>query len=328
MLAMRTAVENLPPAFVPDLALIDGNRCPQDLRCASEALVKGDARCYSIAAASIVAKVTRDRLMTELHAVHPLYGFDRHMGYPTREHVAALYEHGPIEQHRRSFNPLRTWIVEGRIEGEVPPLSVLEPAPEERDQPQVDVAAGASAAERIAPKKQRRAANVNAAAAVAAAETSAPVKRGRPANVNVAKAAVAAELNAPKTRGRPANVNAAAAAVADECIAPKKRGRPAKVNVAAAEAAAELGADVPSLSSRSSSSELELVAGGLPAGKGLAGSGAGAAPPSASLKGSARAGALKRAVVVVEAAVGGDGGEPVARRTRRSMDATTNGGGE
>jgi ribonuclease HII len=148
MLAMRTAVEDLPSAFVPDLALIDGNRCPQDLRCASEALVKGDARCYSIAAASIVAKVTRDRLMTELHAAHPQYGFDRHMGYPTREHVAALHKYGPTDRHRRSFNPLRTWIAEGRVAGETAPPSALDPAPKKPGRPRkLKVATVAAAAE-------------------------------------------------------------------------------------------------------------------------------------------------------------------------------------
>jgi len=135
MQAMRTAVEGLPAEFTPDLALIDGNRCPTGLRCEAEALVKGDARCYAIAAASIVAKVTRDRLMQTLHAAHPEYGFDRHMGYPTKDHVAALHRHGPLPEYRRSFNPLRTWIAEGKIEGELPPPEKPKPAPKRRGAP-------------------------------------------------------------------------------------------------------------------------------------------------------------------------------------------------
>ncbi|KAF1055792.1 MAG: Ribonuclease HII [Burkholderia gladioli] len=104
MLAMRRAVEGL--SVAPTLAKIDGNRCPT-LTIRSEAIVGGDALVPSISAASIIAKVTRDRLLVELHANFPLYGFDVHAGYGTPKHLAALREHGPCEHHRRSFAPVR-----------------------------------------------------------------------------------------------------------------------------------------------------------------------------------------------------------------------------
>jgi ribonuclease HII len=77
------------------------------LKMPAEAIVKGDAKVAAIAAASIVAKVHRDALLRELHAVHPAYGFADHKGYPTPEHLAALRAHGPCEAHRRSFAPVR-----------------------------------------------------------------------------------------------------------------------------------------------------------------------------------------------------------------------------
>jgi ribonuclease HII len=86
--------------------LIDGNRLPQ-LAVPAEAIVGGDAKVAAIAAASIVAKVQRDRLCTALHAAHPAYGFDRHKGYPTPAHLAALREYGPCEAHRRSYAPVQ-----------------------------------------------------------------------------------------------------------------------------------------------------------------------------------------------------------------------------
>ncbi len=101
---MRRAVLALQPAAA--FARIDGNRVPDDLPCPAEALVGGDAREPAIMAASILAKVARDRLMRQLHAQWPQYGFDRHMGYPTPEHLAALRAHGPCPQHRRSFAPV------------------------------------------------------------------------------------------------------------------------------------------------------------------------------------------------------------------------------
>ncbi|WP_414442175.1 ribonuclease HII [Burkholderia sp. 22PA0106] len=104
MLAMRRAVEGL--SVVPTLAKIDGNRCPP-LTIRSEAIIGGDALVPSISAASIIAKVTRDRLLVDLHASFPLYGFDVHSGYGTPKHLSALREHGPCEHHRRSFAPVR-----------------------------------------------------------------------------------------------------------------------------------------------------------------------------------------------------------------------------
>jgi ribonuclease HII len=104
MLAMSRALDALatPPAF----ALIDGNRLPQ-LACPARAIVKGDARVLSIAAASIAAKVTRDRIMCALAETHPGYGFEKHMGYGTAAHLDALTRLGPCPHHRRSFAPIR-----------------------------------------------------------------------------------------------------------------------------------------------------------------------------------------------------------------------------
>lgn len=102
--AMGEAVRQL--SRTPRLALIDGNRAPR-LDCAVRTIVKGDAKCLSIAAASIVAKVTRDRIMVELGARLPGYGFERHKGYGTPEHRDALARLGVSPQHRRSFNPVQ-----------------------------------------------------------------------------------------------------------------------------------------------------------------------------------------------------------------------------
>jgi ribonuclease HII len=104
MLAMRRAVDGLrlPPAKV----LVDGNRLPV-LRVPAEAIVKGDAKVRAISAASILAKVHRDRLCEQLHQAFPAYGFDGHKGYPTAEHLAALRAHGACPAHRRSFGPVR-----------------------------------------------------------------------------------------------------------------------------------------------------------------------------------------------------------------------------
>jgi len=107
MMAMQRAVESL--SRQPDLALIDGNRCPV-LTCASEAIIKGDAKEISIGAASIIAKVTRDREMLEWHTLYPHYGLDKHKGYPTSAHLKALEQHGVSPQHRRSFAPVRRLI--------------------------------------------------------------------------------------------------------------------------------------------------------------------------------------------------------------------------
>lgn len=103
MLAMRRAVEGL--VVKPVRALIDGNRCPA-LACKAEAIVGGDGKMESIAAASILAKTTRDAGMRELHLAYPHYGFDRHMGYPTAFHLQALRAYGASSVHRRSFAPV------------------------------------------------------------------------------------------------------------------------------------------------------------------------------------------------------------------------------
>ena len=101
MLAMRRAVQAL--AVRPDEAWIDGNVCPQGLGCAAKAFVDGDAKHRPISAASILAKTARDAEMTGLHDRYPQYGFDKHKGYATAEHLEALGRHGPSEIHRRSF---------------------------------------------------------------------------------------------------------------------------------------------------------------------------------------------------------------------------------
>lgn len=110
MLAMQRAIETLPIAA--EHALIDGNRLPKKLPCPAEAVVKGDARHAAIAAASILAKVTRDREIVTLSDQYPRYGFAQHKGYPTAKHLAAIQEHGICEIHRRSFAPVKR-ILEG-----------------------------------------------------------------------------------------------------------------------------------------------------------------------------------------------------------------------
>ena len=103
-LAMRRAVEGLGVSAAH--ALIDGNRIPPGLPCTAEAIVKGDAKEPAISAASILAKTVRDAQMIDLDARYPVYGFARHMGYPTADHLAALRLYGPIAAHRRSFGPV------------------------------------------------------------------------------------------------------------------------------------------------------------------------------------------------------------------------------
>lgn len=111
-LAMARALERLAPA--PDLALIDGNRMPPGLACPAQTLVRGDARCLSIAAASIVAKVARDRIMVDLAQQHPGYGWEHNAGYPTPEHKRALRNLGVTPHHRRSFAPVRNMLYQGK----------------------------------------------------------------------------------------------------------------------------------------------------------------------------------------------------------------------
>ncbi len=102
-LAMQRAIANLKSK--PTLALVDGNRAPK-LFCQTQTIIGGDAKSLSIAAASIIAKVTRDRIMCELDQTFPAYGFARHKGYGTAAHAAALAQYGPCTEHRQSFKPI------------------------------------------------------------------------------------------------------------------------------------------------------------------------------------------------------------------------------
>lgn len=108
LIGMRAALLGL--HIAADEALIDGNTLPSDLPCRARAIVDGDALIAEISAASILAKVHRDRLLVELDAVHPGYGFAIHKGYPTPEHLAALKRLGPCPAHRRSFAPVKRLI--------------------------------------------------------------------------------------------------------------------------------------------------------------------------------------------------------------------------
>ena len=111
MAGMSRAVAGLVP--IAHEALVDGNKLPKDLPCPGRAIVGGDALEPAISAASILAKVTRDRLMMALDDVHPGYGFAVHKGYPTPAHLAALQRLGPCAQHRRSFAPVRQLLDQG-----------------------------------------------------------------------------------------------------------------------------------------------------------------------------------------------------------------------
>jgi ribonuclease HII len=113
MLAMRRAVLGL--RLKPAKVLVDGNRLPA-LDVLAEAIVSGDALVPCISAASILAKVTRDRLLCELHLQHPEYGFDRHKGYGTADHLRALQAHGALPVHRRSFAPVARALALGSLE--------------------------------------------------------------------------------------------------------------------------------------------------------------------------------------------------------------------
>ena len=110
--AMRSAVRRL--AIAPNHVLVDGFRIP-GLSIPQTGLVKGDRRVRSIAAASVLAKVARDRRMDRYHQTYPVYRFDRNRGYPTPEHLAALEEHGATPLHRRTFGPVRR-IIEGPLQ--------------------------------------------------------------------------------------------------------------------------------------------------------------------------------------------------------------------
>ena len=108
MLAMQKAVQTL--GVVPHHVQVDGNRCPE-LNCSVEAIVKGDALIRAIGAASILAKVTRDTIMIEMDEHYPGYGFAKHKGYPTRQHNDALARLGVCEIHRRSYAPVRKFLL-------------------------------------------------------------------------------------------------------------------------------------------------------------------------------------------------------------------------
>jgi ribonuclease HII len=110
LLAMKRAVESLP--FMPSQVLVDGLHCPR-LTMPAQAIVKGDGCVAQISAASILAKTARDAVMLELHDVYPQYGFDRHKGYGTADHLAALRQHGASPAHRASFAPVKAVLDKG-----------------------------------------------------------------------------------------------------------------------------------------------------------------------------------------------------------------------
>ena len=105
LLAMRRAVEGL--KITPEHVRVDGNKIPLGLQMSCEAVVGGDALHADISAASILAKVTRDHQMVEMDAKYPQYGFAKHKGYPTKAHFEAIAEHGVIDEHRRSYAPVK-----------------------------------------------------------------------------------------------------------------------------------------------------------------------------------------------------------------------------
>ena len=113
LLAMERAAAGLPAGMLADFHLIDGTQIPAGLRGRADCLIKGDVLCLSIAAASIVAKVSRDRIMVDLAQQHPGYGWERNVGYPTAEHLAALKNLGVTPWHRRSFKPVHNILWQG-----------------------------------------------------------------------------------------------------------------------------------------------------------------------------------------------------------------------
>lgn len=113
MLAMRRAVHGL--ERLPEKVWIDGNRVPPDLGCEAEAVIKGDSKIIQISAASVLAKTARDAEMYALAERYPQYGFERHKGYGTAEHLAVLQRHGALPEHRRSFAPVREILAQGRL---------------------------------------------------------------------------------------------------------------------------------------------------------------------------------------------------------------------
>lgn len=113
MLAMRRAIEGLSTA--PGFVLVDGNRIPKDLLCPAEPVVKGDAKVFSIAAASIIAKIERDAIMVDLAQQFPGYGWEQNAGYPTKLHLDALQSLGVTAAHRRSFKPVHNILYQGLL---------------------------------------------------------------------------------------------------------------------------------------------------------------------------------------------------------------------
>ena len=111
-LAMVRAIEGLP--VVPDFVLVDGNLLPRDLTLPAQPVVKGDSRSVSISAASIVAKICRDRIMVDLAQQHPGYGWETNAGYPSKSHKAALQNLGATPHHRRSFKPVHNILYQGK----------------------------------------------------------------------------------------------------------------------------------------------------------------------------------------------------------------------
>lgn len=107
-LAMRRAVNNL--GQKPDMALIDGNRTPKEFPSAAKCIIKGDSKSYSISAASIIAKVYRDRLMEKLAEKYPYYGFEHNAGYGTKEHIEGIKKYGIIPEHRKSYRPIKEFL--------------------------------------------------------------------------------------------------------------------------------------------------------------------------------------------------------------------------
>ncbi len=106
LLAMRNCVEAL--ALTPAMVIVDGNQKPRS-RYPEQTIVKGDGLSASIMAASIIAKVTRDHIMNDMHDLYPMYGFNEHKGYGAPQHLEAIQKHGPCPIHRRSFEPVRSW---------------------------------------------------------------------------------------------------------------------------------------------------------------------------------------------------------------------------
>ncbi|ASK26961.1 ribonuclease HII [Neisseria chenwenguii] len=115
MLAMTRAVRDL--AVAPDKVWIDGNRVPKDLGVPAEAVVKGDSKIIEISAASVLAKTARDAEMYALAERYPQYGFDKHKGYGTAQHLAALQQYGVLPEHRRNFAPVKALLAQGRLFG-------------------------------------------------------------------------------------------------------------------------------------------------------------------------------------------------------------------